>query len=1510
MGKQDIVQVLTPDHSVEAVFLDEHATIDNLLTALAEDKPDYAQDWNIVEVAMPRTAVLTYPELYALDQGALSNDTLLREIQERNQQFLLNPGATIFKVVHSHWTLPVLFRHVPNVPESHYRQIHITPSMNVRQIVDIVTREMGLKPPEGQQASTARYILMQIKLHDDDTEEEMQLPDEDIPFELLRENRELRMEQLIKDYHFVFTVPDSWLSKVESVTSRITKGWTSSRPLSMAVYGLFTGTTTQPAATTPREISAPIPLAPNSIHHPTYNDLSLANISNTTSSSNSTISNGGHELSENSIRKPPVNKRQSMIVGSRLSSIFDPSALGSWLGSGGTGTTATETNRRHSVIASGGSISNLISRPVRAGGEAIAAASHADVNNMTDDELNETFVALMSDLNIKDTQTMLQMPREKKVNLIIQNRMMQQHKERVVSPEPPAAGAGVAGGGRASTRSRYLGSISSRVSFIEPDATSISTTTAQPPLPGKLHSRYSSWSSLAGSYDGAIEESVAPKSPRLNASDRPMSPSLTNAGSSLWSSWFGNTPLPDTASIDDPAEDTPQFYIEQLLSRTTNQKTLVKHLLSLRIALATAKLSWIKQFLDGKGFRALENVLDRTAVKKRGGKANDLDETLQSECVQCLRVLMNTEPGFTQVLKAPSLVAHISYCLYTTNSKLRTKVAEVLAALCVMSPESHRLVLMALSDFRVALEERFRFEYLIETLAAPIAGDLNGLDDHTHHQDGFEWEYKTACLSLMNALANSPASLDDRISLRNELRRRGLEDVFKQLQMGSPPESLLIQINVYEDERHEDLVELQERNFESMPKVPEEHELPGAALMTAVAELGPVDDTLYPRIIQVLQQQVAAGRKSLGQDETDEDSSSSIWSQSSQFKEDLWTIVEKFGEHIFSLRDIEKEWGACQDDFLESIQHIVGKRGIVLQSFSDPNNASSSASIAGSLSSSRRHSFIDFEIDNLRREIDDMRADADLLRRDLDAALADAKEAKARLAESQQAKELLQLQLQQNASPGTTSVMMMGHGYFSRDLREGSESEPMLSGKRENHAGVVQRLVQKEKEVIQLRETIDRMEKKYKDKADDEPRRSERSKEIDSTRWNAMMSEVQLQKSKQTAEFTNLADSRQKEIDYLKRALQIVCTRYEKAMGERLPAVTEDDHANQANNQTSEGSLQLSKTFEALARKDEEILELRDEVEKLRKESSFGLTPSEEVLNLRGSLKDVMQKVNELQAQVLDRERLIKTLKENIYVLESAKSTHVDDPSSSASSRSDRPHTRNNPLRLQMQALSAMGRQTEEEEEETEGGVSRSGSDTNIQGLAVTSPRLRPRGGHFSPPTSPTPGKPRLLGTGRRPALPPPPPPPGPKHQKYEAQKAAASTAPNPDLVSSGPCAPTPILAPLVSVPASDTAPGGAYWRASSPPTPTPTPTSASAGAIYAEGGDSTQVRLTSSTKIEWHRWWWRFIRIIFFSTTTATTTTATTTRDYSGAQGAKSTFSATATSTATTATSNGSPGT
>lgn len=128
------------------------------------------------------------------------------------------------------------------------------------------------------------------------------------------------------------------------------------------------------------------------------------------------------------------------------------------------------------------------------------------------------------------------------------------------------------------------------------------------------------------------------------------------------------------------------------------------------------------------------------------------------------------------------------------------------------------------------------------------------------------------------------------------------------------------------------------------------------------------------------------------------------------------------------MRDLEKDWAGCQDDFLEGIQHIVGKRGIIL-SFSDPNlNSSSSASMSSaSLASSRRHSFIDYEMDIMRRDIEDMREESDNLRKELAAAKQETEDVKAQLR-------------QQIRSPPLSS----------REMRDGSESEPLTSyGRRE-----------------------------------------------------------------------------------------------------------------------------------------------------------------------------------------------------------------------------------------------------------------------------------------------------------------------------------------------------------------------------------------------------------------------------------------------------------------------------
>ena len=135
-------------------------------------------------------------------------------------------------------------------------------------------------------------------------------------------------------------------------------------------------------------------------------------------------------------------------------------------------------------------------------------------------------------------------------------------------------------------------------------------------------------------------------------------------------------------------------------------------------------------------------------------------------------MLFNTEPGFANLLSSPTLVAHIAFTLHDASPKLRTLASSVLAAICVLSlTDGHRLVLAALSDYRVAHEENFRFEELINPLR--IADDPSG------EQEDFEglWGVRTATMALINALTNCPESLEERVFLREEFTRRGLNEV-------------------------------------------------------------------------------------------------------------------------------------------------------------------------------------------------------------------------------------------------------------------------------------------------------------------------------------------------------------------------------------------------------------------------------------------------------------------------------------------------------------------------------------------------------------------------------------------------------------------------------------------------------------------------------------------------------------------------------------------------------------
>jgi diaphanous 1 len=106
--------------------------------------------------------------------------------------------------------------------------------------------------------------------------------------------------------------------------------------------------------------------------------------------------------------------------------------------------------------------------------------------------------------------------------------------------------------------------------------------------------------------------------------------------------------------------------------------------------------------------------------------------------------------------------------------------SELLGAICVLSPaEGHKAVLSAMSDYRIAYEESFRFEGLVNSLRLPtIRDDSSGEDsfDPVDEEEGV-WEARTASMALANTLINCPESLEERVLLRDEFGRRGLNEI-------------------------------------------------------------------------------------------------------------------------------------------------------------------------------------------------------------------------------------------------------------------------------------------------------------------------------------------------------------------------------------------------------------------------------------------------------------------------------------------------------------------------------------------------------------------------------------------------------------------------------------------------------------------------------------------------------------------------------------------------------------
>ena len=142
-------------------------------------------------------------------------------------------------------------------------------------------------------------------------------------------------------------------------------------------------------------------------------------------------------------------------------------------------------------------------------------------------------------------------------------------------------------------------------------------------------------------------------------------------------------------------------------------------------------------------------------------------------------VLTVKQAGFKKGISDDTLITHITYSLHGASTKLRALTSDILAAICYVSPtDGHKSVISAFSDYRIEFDERFRFQELIDSLRVPDQVDednesVNGV--YGNEEEGV-WEARTASMALVNAMTNFPDSLEDRILLREELTRRGLNE--------------------------------------------------------------------------------------------------------------------------------------------------------------------------------------------------------------------------------------------------------------------------------------------------------------------------------------------------------------------------------------------------------------------------------------------------------------------------------------------------------------------------------------------------------------------------------------------------------------------------------------------------------------------------------------------------------------------------------------------------------------
>ncbi|XP_059540886.1 inverted formin-2 isoform X2 [Myotis daubentonii] len=236
----------------------------------------------------------------------------------------------------------------------------------------------------------------------------------------------------------------------------------------------------------------------------------------------------------------------------------------------------------------------------------------------------------------------------------------------------------------------------------------------------------------------------------------------------------------------DPTEANLENADPELCIRLLQMPSVVNYS-GLRKRLEGSDGGWMVQFLEQSGLDLLLEALARLSGR---GVARISDALLQLTCISCVRAVMNSQQGMEYILSNQAYVRQLSQALDTSNVMVKKQVFELLAALCIYSPEGHALALDALDHYKTVCSQQYRFSVIMT--------ELSGSDN---------LPYVATLLSVVNAIILGPEDLRTRTQLRGEFIGLQLLDVLTRLR-DLEDADVLIQLEAFEEAKAEDEEEL------------------------------------------------------------------------------------------------------------------------------------------------------------------------------------------------------------------------------------------------------------------------------------------------------------------------------------------------------------------------------------------------------------------------------------------------------------------------------------------------------------------------------------------------------------------------------------------------------------------------------------------------------------------------------------------------------------------------------